>query len=285
MKHLPRFFFFILLTAGFSQVVLSDDNTAEQPTIVQAASLVTTSYSCQDIYTGKNYVVSFLNMEGASTPELASKALQERHYIEGSKCQSTADLAKQANQSGETVDLSDANIVNKVGIKLQKMEAAAETGGLTQAGYSRSEALGRDVYVSEIEADMGNASAKLKSAQVLVWTLALSAAGLAFFGTSLIPAVITITVAAGTGLLVMALDSHFGATKAFAMAGLKLGHDYLLQPVYSRAWSYLVKPGLYYGLSGIFWVLHWFAPEGIQTVQDFILPKLAPAAKVVAKVN
>ncbi|KEQ19756.1 hypothetical protein [Endozoicomonas numazuensis] len=77
MKHLSRFFFLIFLTAGFTQVALSDNSDAtDQPTIAQAASLVTTSYSCQDINTGKYYVVSFLNMEGVSTPELASQALR-----------------------------------------------------------------------------------------------------------------------------------------------------------------------------------------------------------------
>ncbi|MGI9278369.1 MAG: hypothetical protein ACR2PX_01915 [Endozoicomonas sp.] len=286
MKHLSQLFFLMILTAGFSQIVLSDDTaTTQQPTIAQAASLVTTSYSCRDLYTGKDYVVSFLNMEGDSTPELASQALQERHYIENAKCQSTADLARQADKSGETVDLSDANIVNKVGIKLQSMETAAKTGGLAQAGYTSSEKLGRDVYISPIDADLTGASSKLKSAQVLVWTLSLSAVGLAFFGTSLVPAAISITLAVGTGLLAMALDSHFGATKAFVITGLQFGHKWLLQPVYTRFWSYLARPALYYTSYGFLWVLQWFSPEGIQKVQDYILPKLAPAAKLTAKVN
>ncbi|KEQ19755.1 hypothetical protein GZ78_07770 [Endozoicomonas numazuensis] len=204
----------------------------------------------------------------------------EQHYIENAKCQSTADLAKQADQSGEIPDLSDTNIVKKVAIKLQSMETAAKAGGLTQAGYTGSEKLGRDVYISPIEEDLRGASSKMKAAQVLVWTLALSAAGLAFFGTSLAPAAISVTLAVGTGLLAMALDSHFGATKAFVISGLQFGHKWLLQPVYTRFWSYLVKPALYYTIFSTLWVLQWFSPEGIQQVQNYILPKLAPAAAV-----
>jgi hypothetical protein len=247
--------------------------------IANTMSLITTNYTCTSESAGKRYTVSFLKLEGASSTKDASNAVKEREGVTDAVCTPLEALLAESQKSDDKADLSDDNLIRATRdqFKIIEQQEVAPDNQRAFQGYTRSERQQRDVFVRSA-GDMSSSSNKQKAGQVIVWTLSAAAVGILTGGTELVPVVISITAGLLVGGAAILIDSFPGAvaTKGRAAGTFILINvdKYALKPVYSRIWSYALKPAAIKSGAALYWTLSLFCPEGIRVAQEYLTAKL-----------